>query len=99
MTGESLKCPHGNGIGSQGGVTQGDIDSHDAGNDISLLSFYSACDCCDTLCHHDTCGTGYFVMKDGRTLCLSCAQTEPLESLDVATHNLACAAKPVVGKK
>lgn len=78
-----MTCPHGNAISEQGPLTQSDIDSCDGESDeLQLLAFYSACDCCDQLMHHSTCGAGYFVMKDGRTLCWQCAATEPKEEID-----------------
>jgi hypothetical protein len=43
--------------------------------EIDLID-YSACDCCDELMHHNSVRVGYFVMKDGRTLCLVCVKTE-----------------------
>lgn len=74
------KCEHGVTIGEQGGVTQGDIDAckgneHD---EMHLLAFYSACDCCDLLMHHSTVGHGYQVLADGRTLCWTCYRGERL---------------------
>lgn len=68
------RCPHGCIIGDQGGVAQEDIDSHDGDEEGLLLAFYSACDCCDTLMHHSSCGYGYKVMDDGRTLCIQCTR-------------------------
>ena len=72
---EVKRCPHGNIVGSQGGVAQEDIDSCESESDLTaLLAFYSACDCCDTLMHHSTAGEGYTLMEDGRTLCLTCGE-------------------------
>lgn len=70
------KCPHGNEFGAQNCAAQDDQDS------MYLLAFFSACDCCDALMHHSTCGHGYFVMLDGRTLCGHCSSTEPAENFD-----------------
>jgi len=68
------KCPHGCEIGAHGGVTLMDLESCESeADEIQLLQFYSACDCCDVLMHHDTCGEGYEVLDDGRTLCSICA--------------------------
>jgi hypothetical protein len=82
----AAKCEHGFEIGAQGGIAQQDIDScaGDENDLMGLLAFYSACDCCDTLMHHSTCGHGYQVLRDGRTLCGSrdgiggCYRGEPL---------------------
>jgi hypothetical protein len=65
------KCEHGFDIGAQGGIVQQEIDACDGDENllVGLLQFYSACDCCDTLMHHSTCGNGYQVLADGRTLC------------------------------
>ncbi len=70
-----MKCEHGLEIGAQGGVALEDIASSngDEYDEMHLLAFYSACDCCDALMHHNSCGVGYMVMDDGRTLCMDCA--------------------------
>lgn len=80
-------CRHGQRMSAQGGIVQSDIDSCNGDESLltGLLNFYSACDCCDSLMHHSTCGIGYFVMKDGRTLCCQCASTEAVEDFDGAT--------------
>ena len=70
-----MRCPHGNIVGEQNPTVQFVIDEckrEDEESDF-LLQFYSACDCCDTLMHHDAVGVGYKVMDDGRTLCISCS--------------------------
>lgn len=60
-----------------------DIDAcENEADEVRLLAFYSVCDCCDTLMHHSSVGVGYFVMKDGRTLCAECAKTEKPEDFD-----------------
>jgi hypothetical protein len=51
------------------------------------LEFYSACDCCDTLMHHNSIKMGYFVMKDGRTLCSTCVKTENPKDIDSGEEN------------
>lgn len=76
-------CPHGVSIGRQGGITAEDLSSCEGESDeMYLLRFYSACDCCDALMHHDSIGMGYKVMKDGRTLCIPCLGGERLENID-----------------
>lgn len=80
------RCAHGLQMSHQSGITLQDIQSCESeADEIGLLAFYSPCDCCDTLMHHSACGHGYFVMLDGRTLCLTCASTENLEDFEGAT--------------
>lgn len=69
-----MKCPHG---------CENDAEFDDG---IDLLD-YSACDCCGTLMHHDSIGMGYFVMKDGRTLCSVCVETEDPRDIDFGDKN------------
>lgn len=70
---ERRLCPHGQPIGAQNGITLEHIASCESEEDeIGLLVFYSACDCCDTLMHHATCVDGYTIMSDGRTPCKPC---------------------------
>jgi hypothetical protein len=71
------KCPHGCKI----------IEIDDKTADEMPLEFYSACDCCDTLMHHNSIKTGYFVMKDGRTLCATCVKTENPNDIDLGEEN------------
>jgi hypothetical protein len=72
-----MTCEHGIEVGVQGGIQQQQIDACDGDElqEATLLRFYSACDCCDYLMHHDT---PYFVLRDGRTLCSNCYRYEPL---------------------
>lgn len=73
MTGLIERCEHGREYGQQGGVALQDLAACESeADEVMLLAFYSACDCCDTLMHHDTCGEGYVVLEDGRTLCRGC---------------------------
>lgn len=71
-------CIHGQGSGQQGGIALQDLAACESeADEMMLLAFYSACDCCDILMHHDTCGVGYVVLGDGRTLCLACCTATP----------------------
>lgn len=71
-------CIHGQEIGQQGGIALQDIAACESeADEMWLLEFYSACDCCDTLMHHNACGFGYVVLDDGRTLCLACSAATP----------------------
>lgn len=69
-----MTCGHGQEIGAQGGVQQSQIDV--CRDDLDwLLGFYSACDCCDYLMHHDS---FYWLLADGRMLCHKCYRGERL---------------------
>ncbi len=78
-----LKCPHGCKIGSKfGEIKKNRSCESKMRSEIGLLKDYSACDCCDVLMHHNSIGNGYFLMRDGRTLCLICVQTENKHNID-----------------
>ena len=75
---QEAKCPHGCIISLQNGLAQEDIDSCEGNesDELQILAFYSACDCCDYLMHHSA---GYQILADGRTLCGKCE--DPLAEL------------------